>query len=172
MAHQPNQFVAVQVTAGGAPADDGEPITSAAFWPAIDPKMARQTMRLDGTVTAMRLRSALITAIAQINSDLQLWRTRQQSAGASALADVTAEQIDGISTVVHAYVQAVYCTATAALLERMRDYDTTWEGHTRAASVELPIDDYKRDAWYAIQHILAAGVHGDDPARHNVIELI
>ncbi|PXX79163.1 head completion/stabilization protein [Rivihabitans pingtungensis] len=172
MAQQSNQFVAVQVTAGGAPADDGEPITSAAFWPAIDPKMARQTMRLDGTVTAMRLRSALITAIAQINSDLQLWRTRQQSAGASALADVTAEQIDGISTVVHAYVQAVYCTATAALLERMRDYDTTWEGHTRADRATWPIDDYKRDAWYAIQQILAAGVPGDDRHRHNVIELL
>lgn len=172
MAQQSNQFVAVQVTAGGAPADDGEPITSAAFWPAIDPKMARQTMRLDGTVTAMRLRSALITAIAQINSDLQLWRTRQQSAGASALADVTAEQIDGISTVVHAYVQAVYCTATAALLERMRDYDTTWEGHTRADRVDWPIDDYKRDAWYAIQQILAAGAPGDDRHRHNVIELL
>lgn len=171
MAQQPNQFVAVQVTAGGAP-DDGEPITSTAFWPAIDPKMARQTMRLDGTVTAMRLRSALITAIAQINSDLQLWRTRQQSAGASALADVTAEQIDGISTVVHAYVQAVYCTATAALLERMRDYDTTWEGHTRADRVDWPIDDYKRDAWYAIQQILAAGAPGDDRHRHNVIELL
>lgn len=171
MAQQPNQFVAVQVTAGGAP-DDGEPITSTAFWPAIDPKMARQTMRLDGTVTAMRLRSALITAIAQINSDLQPWRTRQQSAGASALADVAAELIDGVSTVVHAYVQAVYCTATAALLERMRDYDTTWEGHTRADRATWPIDDYKRDAWYAIQQILAAGAPGDDRHRHNVIELL
>ena len=172
MAQQSNQFVAVQVTAGGGPSDDGEPITSTAFWPAIDPKMARQTMRLDGTVTAMRLRSALIAAIAQINSDLQPWRTRQQSAGATALADVTAEQIDGVSTVVHAYVQAVYCTATAALLERMRDYDTTWEGHTRADRVAWPIDGYKRDAWYAIQQILASGVPGDDRHRHNVIELI
>ena len=117
-------------------------------------------------------RSALITAIAQINSDLQPWRTRQQSAGVTALADVAAEQIDGISTVVHAYVQAVYCTATAALLERMRDYDTTWEGHTRADRVAWPIDDYKRDAWYAIQQILASGVPGDDRPRHNVIELI
>lgn len=171
MAQQPNQFVAVQLVGGGAPADGAE-IASSPWWPTINPAHAREVMRFDGAITPMRLRSALITAIAQTNSELRAWREANNAAGYQALSAVPGEIVDDENELVGCYRQAIYCSAAADLLERMRDYDTTWEGHTRADRVEWPIDDYRRDRWYLIQRILAAGVSGSSEPRHNIIELI
>lgn len=147
-----------------AAAETEEPITSNPFWPAIDPDNAREVMRLDGTITAARLRSALVEAVAKINSELLVWRTGRQAEGRAALVDVPAEQVDGESEHVARYRRAVYCTAAANLYERYRSYDSSHEGHKRAETLADPIDDLRRDAFWAVRDIIGAG--------RNTIELI
>lgn len=143
---------------------DGDPIKSGAFWPAIDPIKARAAMRLDGTVTAERLRAALIEAIANVNSQLADWRRGQQNTGLSSLEAVPSEQIDGVSVLVLRWIRAVHCEAAANLTERYRSFDSTAAGHKQADELDTTVDDLRRDSRWAISDILGC--------RRSTIELI
>lgn len=134
-----------------------EPIANGDFFPAIDPAAARTRMRIDGTVTAERLREALIDAALAVNAELDAWRTEQVAAGHAALAEVPAAQIDGISAHVHHYLRAVRCMAAANLVERFRDADSTNDGHLHADKLDLTVDDLRRDARWAVRDILGTG---------------
>lgn len=134
--------------------DDEKPIRNAPFWPDIEPEDARLAMRIDDTITAIRLRHALVDAIANINADARAFRQAQQQAGIGSLQMVEAEQIDGSSLLLAHYRRAVYCLAKANLLERYRDFDTTASGERRAEQVESPIDDLRRDARWAVRALI------------------
>ncbi|OHX20447.1 head completion/stabilization protein [Chromobacterium sphagni] len=138
-------------------ANDGQPIKAAYFWPEIDPAHARAAMRLDGTVTAPRLRHALVEAVAGVNQELSGWRQIRTAAGASQLAEVAAEQIDGESVLVQRWRRAVYATTAAELAERYRSFDTTGAGRQRADDLDSTADDLRADARAAIRAILAVG---------------
>jgi len=129
-------------------------IDSGPFWPQIDPGQARLEMRLDGTVNATRLRTALIEAVALVNTELDTWATQQQASGHTTLASTTDKQIDLVSINVLRYNRAVYCYAAANLQERLRNFDTTAEGHKRADALTDPIDDHRRDARWAVGDIM------------------
>lgn len=148
-----NSFV---VTAP-APTPTEEIITSAAFWPEVDPVKVRAAQRIDNTITPDRLREALIEAIATVNDELSIWRAARELEGHATLAAVPAEEIDDVSIRVHRYLRAVGCFAKASLTERTRDFDTTAAGNKKADQLESPIDDYKRDARWAISDILGIG---------------
>lgn len=139
----------------------GQDITSNPFWPAINTAAVRDVMRIDGDITAPRLEHAVITAIAQVNQDLISYR---QSSAASALADMPAEQIGGVSQLVHHYQRAVYCLTRANLIERLRDYDTTKDGEGRAETLEQTVTDLRRDARFAVRAIIGT--------THTTVELI
>ena len=130
------------------------PIANDGFWPDIDPAEARARMRIDGTVTAPRLRAALVEAIAATNAQLATWQAEQVAAGYATLAAVPAPSIDGTSAHAHRYQRAVACTAAASLIERHRSFDATNDGHQYADKLESPIDDLRRDAHWAIADIL------------------
>jgi len=132
-------------------------ITNDGFFPNIDPVNAREELRLDGTVTAARLRSALIDAITTANDELDTWKATQIAAGSATLADVPAKQIDGASVHLHRYKRAVYALTKANLTERYRDFDSTAAGNKNADQMETPIDDYRRDARWALNDILGIG---------------
>lgn len=132
-------------------------ITSAAFWPAVDPAAVRAAQRIDDTITTARLREALIEAIASVNGELAAWRASRELEGRASLAEVPAETIDDISINVHRYQRAVGCMAKASLIERYRDFDTTAAGNKKADQLENPIDDLRRDARWAISSILGIG---------------
>lgn len=129
-------------------------IDSGPFWPQIDPGQARLEMRLDGTVNATRLRTALIEAVALVNTELDAWATQQQAQGITTLTDTTTKRIDLVSLNDIRYHRAVYCYAAANLQERLRNFDTTAEGHKRADALTDPIDDQRRDARWAVSDIL------------------
>lgn len=128
-------------------------ITSGAFWPAIAPAEIREQQRIDNTVTAPRLRGALIEAIANTNTALTTWRYAQVAQGAEHLADVAAEKIDDVSVLIHRYKRAVGCLAKALILERYRDFDSTAKGDKKADVLNDPIDDCRRDHLAAIADI-------------------
>lgn len=149
----------VDTTGLPAPVVEGEVdmqafIDSGPFWPNINPGQARLEMRLDGTVNATRLRTALIEAVALVNTELDAWATQQQASGHTTLAETTDKQIDQVSINVLRYNRAVYCYAAANLQERLRNFDTTNEGHIRADAVSDPIDDHRRDARWAVSDIM------------------
>ncbi|MCL6262188.1 head completion/stabilization protein [Craterilacuibacter sp. RT1T] len=140
------------------PSDEDErPIGNSAFWPDIDPTDARDALRIDGTITMLRLRHALIEAMVSTNADLANWRAMMQAAGYASLGDVPADAIDGDSVHMASYRRAVFCEAKANLLERYRDYDATGDGQRRADEMESPIDDLRRDARWACRSITGAG---------------
>lgn len=56
-------------------------IKNTPFFPDVDPKRVREEMRLEQTVSPVRLRRAIKTAIAETNAELGEWRERQLDAG-------------------------------------------------------------------------------------------
>lgn len=141
-------FVAV-----GTAATDQAVITNDAFWPGIDPDDCRTVMKLDGTVTDARLRTALITAIADANRQLTPWAATHLEAGRATLASVPAPQIDGGSLKVHQYRQAVYHLAAAELTEHIRSIDTSRQGNAAADVLDTPIDTHRRTAHWLLNDI-------------------
>lgn len=133
------------------------PISNGDFWPEIDPAQIRADHRIDQSITPDRLRAALIDAMASVNGELATWRQAQLDSGRSTLEVISAEQIDEVSILVHRYLRAVGCTAKADVTERMRDFDTTNEGHRQADALNPVIDELRRDARWAISAILGIG---------------
>ncbi|QBI48235.1 head completion/stabilization protein [Burkholderia pseudomallei] len=99
-------------------------LTNDGFFPDIDLSALRDAMRLDGTVTAERLRHAARDALLTVNDELAAWRARQRAAGAATLADVPAPRIDGESAHVARYRRAVYHLTHADVTEKYRGYDS------------------------------------------------
>lgn len=130
------------------------PIDCGTFLPPVDPAAARQRMRLDGTVTPERLREALVEAASAVADALDDWAEAKALEGYATLAAVPARQIDGASAHVHRYHRAVRSIAAASLIERMRNYDTTNDGHLEADKLTPTIDELRRDAHWAINDIL------------------
>lgn len=123
------------------------------FWPAVDPIKLRELLRLEGTVTAERLRFTIKSAIAEVNAELFEYRRDQMADGFKTLAEVPAEQLDGESILLAEYQRAV-CAITAALLaERYRGYDASARGDKRAEAIESTVDELWRDARISIRNI-------------------
>lgn len=147
------------------PPETAEPvINTGSFWPQIDPVEIREENRIDNTVTAARLRSALIEAISTVNQSLETWKTQNIALGYTSLANVPADQIDNTSIYIQKYQRAVGCYAKAIVLERYRNYDTTNAGNKKADQLDPEIDDLKRDAIWATNDIMGI--------RRTTVELI
>jgi len=124
------------------------------FFPDLDVQQARLTLRLDGTVTDVRLAHALTAAIIEVGNSLRDWENAQRVAGYPRLDDVPEDiRISGESRLVHSYLRAVYCLAKADLIERMADYDTTGTGQKRAQWLEEAPDEQRRNARWAIADV-------------------
>lgn len=123
------------------------------WFPDIVLATARDEVRIDGTISAARLRSALIEAITSVNDELNTFKAAQIAAGYTSLGSVPSENVDGISRHTHRYRRAVFCLAKSNLIERYRDYDSTSEGNKRADELEPGIGELRRDARWAISDI-------------------
>ncbi|SMB82446.1 Phage head completion protein (GPL) [Pasteurella testudinis DSM 23072] len=135
-------------------ATQDEAIRSDGFFPYISLHALRNAMRIDGTVTNERLKSAVIEAIASVNHDLKAFRRQQQNNGVDKLANVGDDHIDGESVAVQRYKRAVYCLAVAELTEHYRSYDATNTGRKQADENEPLIGELRRNARFAISDIL------------------
>jgi hypothetical protein len=117
----------------------------------------RDAERLDGTVTEIRLRQAVIAAILHVNNELRDWKLEQIAAGYVSLAAVPADRIDRESVLIARYRRAVYCWAKADLTERYRDFDSTASSLNDKKTMEaldaLP-SDQRRNAHWAIADII------------------
>ncbi|KWC22762.1 phage head protein [Burkholderia ubonensis] len=148
-----NSFVATAAPAIAASPIDGT-LTNDGFFPDIDLSALRDAMRLDGTVTGERLRHAARDAMLTVNDELATWRSAKRAAGATSLADVPAERVDGESVLVYRYRRAVYHLAHADVTEKYRGFDSTKSGGQAAADLSATVDESRRNARWAISDIL------------------
>lgn len=146
-----------------SPAEDFV-LTNDGFWPNIQTDHLRASLRMDGTVSDERLAMAAVNAVLSVNRELSQLQAEYRTQGYQKLEDVPSAQLQGLSGLVHLYRRAVYCTAGAELAERFRSYDATAAGNQRADDLTPSIDEYRRDARYAIRDLLGIG--------HTTVELI
>ncbi|HEY3982525.1 head completion/stabilization protein [Cedecea sp.] len=128
-------------------------ITNTAFFPDVEPVRIRELLRLENTVTAVRLRSAIIDGMAETNAELQAYREEQILLGFPTLADVPADKIDGESVRCFYYKQAVCAMTTAKLYESYRGVDASAKGDKKADSIESTIDEMWRDMRWAVSRV-------------------
>jgi len=124
------------------------------WWPSIELASVREIVRLNGTVTELRLQEATQAAMLALNQELADWKAAKVAQGAETLLDVPASQIGGESRLVALYRRAVYFYAKADLTERYRDFDTTAAGDRRADDLEATIDDARRNVRWAVSDLL------------------
>lgn len=141
--------------AGGQPAS--MTISNDGWWPDIDAAHLAGSLRLGDTVSDERLEVAIVNAILSVNRELADFRAAQQAAGHYGAADVPGDQVSGETLLVHRYRRAVYSTAGAELAERYRGFDATGSGNANADQLTPTIDEYRRDARWAISDILGLG---------------
>ncbi|WP_296250296.1 head completion/stabilization protein [Pseudomonas sp. UBA4194] len=140
------------------------PITNDDFWPDIDGNNLRAAIRMDGSVSDVRLEVATVNALIEVNAELEQLKASHLVSGHITLADVPAPQVQGQSKWVWQYKRAIYCTAGAELAERYRSYDSTAEGSKNADELTPSVDEFRRDARFAIRNLLGIG--------HSTIDLI
>ncbi|KTF40702.1 head completion/stabilization protein [Xanthomonas translucens] len=128
-------------------------ITNALFWPDVDLDVVRARMRLDGSVTADRLREATVAAMLSVNDSLAAWRAGQQAAGYDSLDEVPGADIGGVPRVVALYLRAVCCAVGAELAERYRSYDATDGANQRADDLTPSISELRRDLAWALSDL-------------------
>ena len=145
-----------------------ETLKIGSFWPSINTRAFRESMRIDGTVTIKRLIEALKNAMIETNRELVNFQHQEMTLCYSTLESVPASKIytgeSGESELVYLYRRAVFSTAKANLTERYRDIDTTPNGSKKADALDPTIEDLQRDAIWAIQRIKGT--------THNIVELI
>lgn len=133
--------------------EDEKIIENTPFFPDIDPKRVRDEMRLEQTVSPVRLRRAIKTAMAETNAELGEWREIQQADGYARLEDVPTDELDGESVRVFHYINAVCAMTTATLYERYRGVDASARGDKKADSIDSTIDEMWRDMRWSVARI-------------------
>lgn len=127
------------------------------FWPTIDLDDVRGTLRLDSSVTPIRLETATIAAAITINREFKTWRETQQAAGYATLAEVPANKVKDVSENIHLYQRAIYAATGAEICERYRSFDTTNNGNQNADELTPSIDELRRDQRWAVRDFLGLG---------------
>jgi hypothetical protein len=141
-------------TAAGAPAPPASnTVTNDGFFPDIDLERVRGAVRLDGTVTAQRLREAVVTAVIALNDEFATWKAAQQLAGVASLSELP-PKIDGASRQLTLYLVAVHRTVRADLSEKYRGFDSTKSGLDAAECADLVADDERGAARRAVRAFL------------------
>lgn len=128
-------------------------IRNTAFFPDVEPPRIRELLRLEHTVTPVRLRAAIVDGMAETNAELRDYRREQMALGYERLAAVPADAIDGESVRCFYYLQAVTAMTTAKLYESYRGVDASAKGDKKADSIESTIDEMWRDMRWAVSRL-------------------
>ena len=127
------------------------------WYPATEPALLREAMRVTETVTEARLLEAIYSAQDYVGRELRAWRLRHEAEGAVSMAAVEPEvQIDFEAALVRRYRRAVFNLVMADVCETYRDVTATKDGADRAEQKALGAGDYRRNATHAIRDILGA----------------
>jgi hypothetical protein len=139
-------------------------ITNDGFWPDIDVVHLRSAIRLDGSITDARIEVVTVNALIQVNGELAKVKLNHVENGYTTIGAVPAFEVNGESHFIHLYRRSIYCSVGAELAERYRSYDTSVDGNKNADELTPSVDEYRRDARFAIRDLLGVG--------HSTVELI
>lgn len=155
-------------TANPPLADAEGTIQNDGFFPAVDVATLREAIRLDGTVTPMRLRQAILAAMVSVNAELLSYQAAAIAGGRATMAGMPCPQIGGSSQHTTLYLRAVYAHVQADLAEAYRDIDTTPHSEGKSDRIKARIDgqtdEHRRTMRWAISDILGI--------RRTTVELI
>jgi hypothetical protein len=143
-------FIASGITPS---ASEPHPISNDGWWPDLDCEIVRAPQRLDARNSSMRLEVALVNAILSVNRDLSDYQTAKHALGYTSLEAVPGPLIQNMTRPLHLYLRAVFCTAGAELAERYRSYDSTNDGNSNADELTPSVDEYRRDARWAMRDL-------------------
>ncbi|WP_083951151.1 head completion/stabilization protein [Sphingobium abikonense] len=129
------------------------PVVNDGFFPDVDTADVRDVARIPTSITAPRLRAAILAAIMTVEIDLRAFAAAAIAAGHATLAAMPAPQLDGRSVQVVRYLRAVSLYAKAELIDRHRDFDTTAAGGNQADELTPSIGELRRDAQHAVRDI-------------------
>lgn len=149
-----SDFVFDNTASAPAPPAPEPVITNDGWFPDVEPAEIRLQMRLRDSVTADRLRPAIVRAIMHVNRQLSGWRAGQ---AAVTFADVPAGQIDGKSMLVQLYAGAIGAATKVELVERQRDLDLTGAGQRQVDELDSSIGELRRDVIHAVRDIRGEG---------------
>lgn len=140
------------------PDQEQEPIvTNDGWFPDVDPAKVRNACRLDATVTADRLKSALQSAILTVNEELRDWAQEQRARwGYEQLGDVPAAQVGGESAKTVHYHRAVHACVQAELVQTYRGMAAIATGNKLDRGhedLQLSAGDYLQQLRHAISDI-------------------
>ncbi|WP_239806972.1 head completion/stabilization protein [Croceicoccus hydrothermalis] len=126
-----------------------------AFWPGVSIASFREAMKFGrSTITDERVRDAPRGAMVHVRRELRMWKLAHVLAGATTLAAIDADMIDGEPASVLLYRRAVFCTAAADLAETHHDVSATADGHSRIDDEVTAADELRRNATHAIRDII------------------
>lgn len=148
-------FNSTPVIPASGQAPQGGIIVCGPFWPDIDLDQLRQSLRIDQTVTAPRLRDVARNAVLDIMAELDGWQRDQTRAGYITLADVPARhQVDDISDYVIRWTRAVHSVIAADLADRQLGQSARSTGMDRVEELASDIDVHRRNVTYAVRDFL------------------
>lgn len=136
----------------GEAADDL--VTTPDFWPDLDIPTFRDVARADSTITDIRARAALQSALETVLIDCTDWAMIKVDLGFATLADVPSGIIDGESRLVRCFRRAVFAYAKAELVELYLDFDATGKGNRDEEWSDGTIIQLRRDGKHAIRDLL------------------
>lgn len=146
-------FIATEPAPAPQQPPEAATVANDGFFPDIDLRRLRTTVRLDGTVTDERLRSAVVEAVISVNSELAAWKAAQQLAGVESVAQME-PKVDREAVQLRRYLTAIHCLVKAELNEKFRNFDATKSGDDDAKELEAMVESERRGARWAIRDIL------------------
>ncbi len=138
--------------ANGNKSDPEQIISSDPFFPSVSSKQIREYLRLDSSLTNLRLVPAIQAAVIEVNEQLESLTSKAASLGEISKKTIT---VDGITKPITEvlYFRAVSCATGAEVNERYRSYDTSNTGDQKAEKLTITIDDFRRDLRFAIRDL-------------------
>lgn len=147
-------------TANPPTAAEEPAIPNDGWFPDMHPAAVRKACLLDGTITAERLRPALIDAMLTINRQLQGWSDKQRELGHASLAEVPGPHVAGECARLAYYRRAVHACLQADLAEAYRIQSFlpagTGSGKQDRVHEEMAVrqDDHRRNQRWAVADLM------------------
>lgn len=159
-----SDFVFDATPVAPAPPEAESVVTNDGWFPDVDPADVRRDSRVRESVTAPRLRRAIIDGIITVNRQLAGWKAAHLATGHATMAAVPADEIDGKSQLLQLYSGAIGAAAKVELVERYRDTDLTGAGQRQVDELDPALGELRRDMIHAVRDIRGEG--------RTVVELI
>lgn len=134
-------------------------ISNGAFFPSVSLDDIRDFVRIDGSVTDVRLRQLVVEEMIDVNRLLAGLVLSDKT-----LAELALNTIDNKPETEILYFSAVSNGVAAKITEKYVGYDATNSGVKKAEMMDCSIDDYRRNKHWAIQQLKGE--------NHTVVELI